>query len=233
MALNLLKQVESIKESLDRGEDYKNQKRNFFKIVDFIKTHEIKDEKIISKISEIRRKMSMKWRPRQYTIRSGLLLWVSLIFLGSVFIYLTFLITPFELVPMILYIFCLVFGWLTINMGVHNLGHYIGGSLVGIQFNSWVIREKVFQWALMIDYNSYLKSTFRRRQILHVSGPICTLGAPWIIYFITMNPIMIGIGIYMFVASVPVIIKKKLDYGRIFKERRLKKQAKQLKNKSQ
>ncbi len=43
-----------------------------------------------------------------------------------------------------------------------------------------------------------------------------------------LNPIMIGIGIYMFVASIPVMIIKKWDYGRIFKERKLKKEAKRL-----
>jgi hypothetical protein len=40
---------------------------------------------------------------------------------------------------------------------------------------------------------------------------------------------MIGIGIYMFIASIPVMVRKKWDYGRIFKEKQLKKQNKQIK----
>ncbi|MFX1327544.1 MAG: hypothetical protein ACFE91_05300 [Promethearchaeota archaeon] len=47
---------------------------------------------------------------------------------------------------------------------------------------------------------------------------ILVLCAFWIKYFITLNPIMIGRGIYMFVASIPVMIKK-WDYGRTSKEK--------------
>jgi len=39
---------------------------------------------------------------------------------------------------------------------------------------------------------------------------------------------MIGIGIYMFIASIPVVVMKKWDYGHIFKERRLKKENRRL-----
>ncbi|MFX0036079.1 MAG: hypothetical protein ACFE9I_10620 [Candidatus Hermodarchaeota archaeon] len=69
-------------------------------------------------------------------------------------------------------------GWLSINISLHNLGHYITGKLVGIYFHAWVIREAIFQWALIIENKSFLMATFRKRQILHILGPICTLGVP-------------------------------------------------------
>ena len=123
----------------------------------------------------------------------------------------------------------LVLGWLSINIGIHNLGHYVAGKMVGIVFDSWVIRQKVFQWALIIEYKSYLKVSFRKRQFLHVSGPACTLGTPWVMFLITLSPIYLIIAIYMIVGSLPVIIKGIWDYGRIYKERKLKKENKQLK----
>jgi len=228
MSLNVLEEINSIKENLDSGVDYKEEKKKFFQVVDFIKIHEIKDEEILGKISELRYNMAKTWRPNQYSIRSGLILWTALVVFGGFLIYSTFWIWA-NLIGLgiwmnILYVIVLILGWLSINIGIHNLGHYIAGKLVGINFHGWVIREAVFQWALVIEYKSYLKVTFRKRQILHLSGPICTLGAPWVIYLITLNPIMIGIGIYMIVASIPVMVKKKWDYGRIFKERQLKKQ---------
>ncbi len=228
-----MKEIKSIKDRLDSGVNYKEEKKKFFQIVNFIKIHEIKDEEILEKISTLRYNMAKTWRPNQYSIRSGLLLWTALIIFGGFLIYSTFWIwenlTRLGIWMSVLYVIALILGWLSINIGIHNLGHYIAGKLVGINFHAWVIREAIFQWALIIEYKSYLMATFRKRQILHVSGPICTLGAPWVIYLITLNPIMIGIGIYMFVASIPVMIKKKWDYGRIFKERRLKKDAKKLK----
>ncbi len=234
MSLNVLEEIRSIKKNLDSGVNYKEQKSKFFEIVDYIKIHEIKDEEILEKVSNLRYNMAKSWRPNQYSIWTGLLLWGALIVLGGLLIYTSFLIWT-NLIGLgiwmgVLYIIVLVLGWLSINMGIHNLGHYIAGIFVGINFHAWVIRKAVFQWALIIEYKSYLMATFRKRQILHISGPICTLMAPWVIYFITLNPIMIGIGIYMFVASIPVIVKKKWDYGRIFKERELKKQNKQIKN---
>jgi hypothetical protein len=234
VSLNISEEIKNIEDNLDKGVNYKEEKQKFFQVVDFIKIHEIKDEEILEKISELRYNMAKIWRPNQYSIWSGLLLWTALMVFGSFLIYCTFLILS-NLIGLgiwmnILYIIALVLGWLSINMGIHNLGHYIAGKLVGINFHAWVIREAVFQWALIIEYKSYLMSTFRKRQILHISGPLCTLAAPWIIYLITFNPIMIGIAIYMFVASIPVIVRKKWDYGRIFKERQLKKESKHIKN---
>ncbi|TFF97960.1 MAG: hypothetical protein EU547_02875 [Promethearchaeota archaeon] len=228
MTMNIIEEIKSIENDIEDAIKNDIDKQNFFKIVNFIKVHQIKEDEILSKISKIRRKMSLSWRPKQFSILSGVILWLFLVLLGAIFIFFTFFIDLKDLIALGLYIFCLIFGWLSINVGIHNLGHYIAGKIVGIEFNSWVIRHAVFQWALIIDYYSYLKSSFRKRQILHLSGPICTLSAPWVIYFITLSPIMIGIGIYMFVASLPVIIKKKWDYGRIFKERELKKQAREL-----
>ena len=233
MSMNVLEDMNLINKNLDDGSNYLNEKEKFFKIVDYIKINEIKSNEILTEISNMRRRMSLMWRPTQYTIRSGVLLWSFLVILGSFFVYIAML-SPINFKSLgiwmiIIEITTLVFGWLSINIGIHNLGHYIAGKVVGIEFQSWVIRSAIFQWALIIDYKSYLMSTFRRRQVLHMSGPICTLGTPWIIYIITLNPIMIGIGIYMFVASLPVIFKKKWDYGRYFKEKSLKKQNKILK----
>jgi hypothetical protein len=221
---NLSEQIDVIKENLEMGEDYKEEKKNFFKIVDYIKVYEIKNDDILERVSQIRHNMASTWRPNQYSIRSGVLLWSFLVLLGCLFVYFTFVIPRFNIGVLILNILSLVIGWLSINIGIHNLGHFIAGKLVGIEFKSWVIRKGIFQWALIIEYKSYLKATFNKRQILHISGPFCTLSAPWIIYLVTFNPIMIGIGIYMFVASIPVMIMKKWDYGRIFKERKLKKE---------
>ncbi len=229
-----MEEIKSIKDNLDNGVNYKEEKKNFFQVVDFVKIHEIKDEEILEKISELRYNMARTWRPNQFSIQSGLLLWTTLIGFGAFLIYSTFWIlaqlTGLGIWMNILYAITLILGWLSINVGIHNLGHYIAGKLVGINFHAWVIRKAVFQWALIIEYKSYLMVTFRKRQILHIAGPVSTLGAPWIIYLITLNPIMIGIGIYMFVASIPVIVKKKWDYGRIFKERQLKKQNKKAQN---
>ena len=234
LSTNLLEDMIIINKNLDNGSNYKKEKRKFFEIVDFIKIHEIKSENVLTEVNNIRKRMIMMWRPTQYTIRSGVLLWTSLVLLGSLFIYFSMLI-PVVLKNLgawmvIINIITLVFGWLAINIGIHNLGHFIAGEITGIRFQSWVIRSSVFQWALIINYKSYLKASFRKRQILHMSGPLCTLGAPWMIYIITLNPIMIGIGIYMFVASIPVMVMKKWDYGRYLKERKLNKQSKTLKS---
>ena len=234
MTLNVLEEIKSIKKNLDNKVDYKEEKKKFFQIVDYIKINEIKDEEILEQVSAIRYSMATIWRPNQYSIQSGVLLWTALVVFGGFLIYCTLWIWAnligLGIFMKILYIIVLILGWLSINMGIHNLGHYIAGKLVGINFHAWVIRQAVFQWALIIEYKTYLMATFRKRQILHISGPICTLGAPWVIYLITLNPIMIGIGIYMFVASIPVMVRKKWDYGRIFKERQLKNQYKKAQN---
>jgi hypothetical protein len=233
VSLNVLEEVKTIKERLDKGFDYKEEKKKFFQIVDFIKVNEIKNDDILDPVSEIRYKMASTWRPNQYSVRSGVSLWISLVILGCFFIAFTFIIpdifSNLGIWKTVLNISSLIIGWLSINIGIHNLGHFIAGKLVGIHFNSWVIRSSVFQWALMIEYKSYLKASFRKRQILHISGPACTLGAPLIIYMVTLNPIMIGVGIYMIIGSIPVIVMKKWDYGRIFKERKLKQQNRRLK----
>jgi hypothetical protein len=62
-----------------------------------------------------------------------------------------------------------------------------------------------------------------------VSGPACTLGTPWVLLLITFSPIYLIIAIYMIVGSLPVVIKGVWDYGRIYKERKLKKENKMLK----
>jgi hypothetical protein len=121
-------------------------------------------------------------------------------------------------------------GHFLINLGVHNLGHFIAGILVGIYYKSWVTFNFFGQWALIIDYKSYLKASFNKRQVVHVSGPIATLLTPWIIFFIIWEPFMMGLAIYMLVASIPLMIKKGWDYGRIFKERKLYRQYKQQNN---
>ena len=142
--------IKIIKENLDRGIDYKNEKKKFFKIVDFIKVHKIKDDDVLEKVSGIRHKMVSTWRPKQFTVRSGVFLWALLVILGSFVVSITFLLwSVLAIIGIwrdVIYVITLIFGWLLINIGIHNLGHYVAGKVVGINFNSWVIREAIFQW---------------------------------------------------------------------------------------
>ena len=231
---SILKEIETIKREFKNGADYQALKKRFFRVVDQIKLYEIKSDEILNEMRDIRRAFVDAWRPKekQYSITSGVFLWSAFVIAGIILSAFFWFFPIYLIVPHLLNIIGLVFGWLSINIGIHNLGHYIAGKMVGIGFDSWVIRQKVFQWALIIEYKSYLKAGFRKRQFLHVSGPACTLGLPWVMLFITLSPVMLIIAIYMIIGSLPVIVKGIWDYGRIYKERKLRKENKKLKTKS-
>jgi hypothetical protein len=227
----ILENAIEIKHNLENEGDIQIEKKKFYKIVKDIKIHDIKSEEVLDIIQEIRMKLVDEWRPKQHSIFSGVLLWVSLMTFGSILIH--FRDYPFlplnSIVSIIISSIILFFGWFFINLGVHNLGHYIAGKLVGINYKSWVTFNMFGQWALIIDYKSYLKASFNKRQVVHISGPFCTLATPWIIFLIIWHPFMFGIAIYMIVASLPLILKKGWDYGRIFREHNLKRQNKLIK----
>ena len=231
---SILKEIETIKREFKNGADYQALKKRFFRVVDQIKLYEIKSDEILNEMRDIRRAFVDAWRPKekQYSITSGVFLWSAFVIAGIILSAFFWFFPIYLIVPHLLNIIGLVFGWLSINIGIHNLGHYVAGKIVGIGFDSWVIRQKVFQWALIIEYKSYLKAGFRKRQVLHVSGPACTLGTPWVMFLITFSPVMFIIAIYMIVGSLPVIIRGIWDYGRIYKERKLKIENKKLKVKS-
>ena len=228
---SIIKEIEAIKRDFKDGADYETLKKPFFRLADQIKLYEIKSDEILNEMRDIRRAFVSAWRPKekQYSITSGVLLWSGFVLAGIILSVFFWFFPIYLIIPYMLNIVGLVLGWLSINIGIHNLGHYVAGKMVGIGFDSWVIRQKVFQWALIIEYKSYLKVSFRKRQFLHVSGPACTLGTPWVMFLITLSPIYLIIAIYMIVGSLPVIIKGIWDYGRIYKERKLKKENKQLK----
>jgi len=231
---SILKEIETIKREFKDGADYHILKKRFFQVVDQIKLYEIKSDEILNEMRDIRRTFVNAWRAKekQYSLTSGVLLWSAFVLLGVILSLFFWFIPIYLIIPHLLNIIGLVLAWLSINIGIHNLGHYIAGKMVGIGFDSWVIRQKVFQWALIIEYKSYLKANFRKRQILHISGPACTLGTPWVMFLMTFSPIFLIIAIYMIVGSIPVIIKGIWDYGRIYKERRLKIENKKLKAKT-
>ena len=231
---SILKEIEAIKREFKDGADYQALKKRFFRVADQIKLYEIKSDEILNEMRDLRRAFVDAWRPKekQYSITSGVLLWSAFVLAGIILSVFFWFFPIYLIIPYLLNIIGLVFGWLSINIGIHNLGHYVAGKMVGIGFDSWVIRQKVFQWALIIEYKSYLKANFRKRQILHVSGPACTLGTPWVMLLMTLSPIYLIIAIYMIVGSLPVIIKGVWDYGRIYKERKLKKENKKLKAKT-
>ncbi len=226
----ILKKVNEIKNNLKNGGHFQEEKKKFYKVVSEIKVNGIKSDEILNLIQEIRTTLVNDWRSKQHSIISGIILWIGLISLGSCIIYFRDIpIIPSNIIwSVILSTFFLFLGWFFINLGVHNLGHYIAGRFVGIKYKAWVTFNFFGQWALIIDYKSYLKATFNQRQVVHISGPFCTLITPWIIYFATWHPFMIGIAIYMIVASIPLILKKGWDYGRIFRERQLKKKYRKI-----
>jgi hypothetical protein len=228
----MLEHVKEIKQNLENGGDAQSEKKKFYKAVEEIKVKAIKSDEILDVVNDIRTILVNNWRPKQHSILSGIILWVGLISLGSLIIYLRdipFLLTN-SIWSIVLSIILLFIGWFLINLGVHNFGHYIAGRIVGIKYNAWVKFHIIGQWALILDYKSYLKASFNKRQVVHISGPFCTLATPWIIYFLIWHPVMLGIAIYMFVASLPLMFKKGWDYGRIFKENKLKKEYMNLKN---
>jgi len=231
---SILKELETIKREFKDGTNYQMLKKRFFRVADRIKLYEIKSDEILNETRDLRRAFVNAWRPKekQYSITSGVLLWSGFVLAGVILTFLFWFFPIYLIIPHLLNIIGLVLGWLSINIGIHNLGHCIAGKMVGIKFDSWVIRQKVFQWALIIEYKSYLKTSFRKRQFLHMSGPACTLGTPWVIFLMTLSPIYFIIAIYMIVGSLPVAIKGIWDYGRIYKERKLKKENKQLKKRS-
>jgi hypothetical protein len=226
--LQILENVRNIKSNLENGGNFQEEKKRFYKIVDQIKINGIKSDEILDIVSDIRKILIDDWRPKQYSILSGVILWIVLISLGSIVIH--YYNYPFLAISSIWSIalswFLIFVGYFLINLGVHNLGHFIAGVFVGISYKSWVTFNFFGQWALIIDYKSYLKASFSKRQVVHISGPFCTLATPWIIYFVIWEPFMMGLAIYMLVASIPLMIKKGWDYGRIFKERKLRIQQK-------
>jgi hypothetical protein len=226
--LNILENIKEIKKNFQKNDNKEELKKKFYKLVSDIKVNAIKSEEVLDLVVEVRKLMVDDWRSKQHSVFSGVLLWLLLIISGSFIIY--FRDFPFlpqnSIWAVILGSFLLFLGWFFINLGVHNLGHFIAGNFVGIHYNSWVTFNFFGQWALIIDYKSYLKASFTKRQIVHVSGPFCTLTTPWIIYFLIWEPVMLGIAIYMILASIPLMIKKGWDYGRIFRERKLKIQYK-------
>ena len=228
----MLEFVKEIKINLENGGDMQSEKKKFYKAIEEIKVNRIKSDEILDVVNDIRTILVNAWRPKQHSILSGIILWVGLISLGSLIIFFRDipLLSTSSIWSIVLTIILLFIGWFFINLGVHNFGHYIAGRLVGIKYSAWVKFHIIGQWALIIDYKSYLKASFNKRQVVHVSGPVCTLATPWIIYLIIWHPLMLGIAIYMFLASLPLIIRKGWDYGRIFKENKLKKEHKKLKN---
>jgi len=226
----ILESANQIKTNLEDGGDIQEEKKKFYKIVQDIKVHAIKSDQVLDVISDIRTILVNDWRPKQHSIISGVVLWCSSITLGGLLIYLRDLpFFPINSIWLLILNWVLVFlGWFLINAGVHNFGHYLAGKIVGIGFKGWVTFNFFGQWALIIDYKSYLKASFNKRQAVHISGPFCTLAAPWIFFLIILHPLMLGIAIYMIIASIPLILRKGWDYGRIFKERKLKKQYKKL-----
>jgi len=230
--LKILESAKEIKNNLKNGGVIQEEKKKFYEIVRDIKIHAIKSDEILDLINDIRTILVDDWRPKQHSILSGVILWVSAISLGALFIYLrNFPFLPSSSIWSIILSWFLIFlGWFLINAGVHNFGHYLAGKMVGIGYKGWVTFNFFGQWALIIDYKSYLKASFNKRQVVHISGPFSTLATPWIIFFLIWHPLMFGIAIYMIGGSIPLIIRKGWDYGRIFKESKLKKQHKQIKN---
>jgi hypothetical protein len=165
-------------------------------------------------------------KQKRYIV-SGLFAFAELIILAIMVIFL-FSIPQIDSVWITLGIF---WGWFLINAGIHNLGHYVAGKIVGIDFESWVTNKMLGQWAIIIDYKSYLKASFNKRQILHLAGPICTQVAPWVVFFITLNPLMLIVAIGMGIHASDAAVRKITDFKRIFNERKLKKEYKKIKTK--
>ena len=225
----VVEEIKKIRRSIESGGDVKEIRKEFHKIVRKIKLYEITSDEVLDEVCIIRNWLISKWRPRQHSVASGLILWTVSVCAGTLTIYSSYLFSSPPTWTNILYAIPQFSGWWLINMGVHNLGHYVAGKIVGINFNSWVTRVFKGQWALIIDYKSYLRSTFTKREILHVAGPICTLSSPWIIFFVTLNPVILAVAVFMSLTQVSLAKRKMMDFGRFFRERKLKSEHLRLK----
>lgn len=71
---------------------------------------------------------------------------------------------------------------------LHPLAHYVTGSIFGIRFTHYYLNGPArIEPTLRIDYSSYLKSSGRKRALMHVSGVIGTVVAPLVAAAIALD----------------------------------------------
>ena len=70
---------------------------------------------------------------------------------------------------------------------LHPLSHYLTGAISGIRFTHYYLNGPArVEPTLRIDYSSYLKTSGRKRALMHLSGVIGTVAAPLIVALIAV-----------------------------------------------
>ncbi len=90
---------------------------------------------------------------------------------------------------------------------LHPLSHFITGSLIGIRFTHYYLNGPArIEPALRIDYFSYLKTSGKKRALMHASGVIGTVAAPLFAALIALNKGASSAVSYLFIIFFLLII---------------------------
>ncbi len=108
-------------------------------------------------------------------------------------------------------------GTIALLLGTHCLAHYVVGRIVGIRFtHTFIGGPPPPRPGLKVDYASYLRSSPRRRAVMHASGAVLTKLVPFALLvasvplydeFGWLTWILIGIGVLQIVTDITLSTK--------------------------
>lgn len=178
--------------------------KDFRSIVALVKKDKINDDELLEQIENISQKRFREKVHFTLSVPAGNLL-ESVVTIAAVVM--AFRISP----EWMLYLSALI-----LMTTLHPLSHYATGSLVGIKFTHYYLNGPArIEPTLRIDYSSYLKTSGRKRALMHVSGVIGTLAAPLVVALMALNKGANGIAVNLFVFFLLLIVFELLTSTKI------------------
>lgn len=176
----------------------------FWDIINQVKRYKINDDELLKRIADISQKRFREKVSFTLSIPVGNLLEIALTIAALV---LAFRVSS----EWILYLSALL-----LMTTLHPLSHYITGSLIGIKFTYYYLNGPArIEPTLKIDYFSYLKTTPKRRALMHASGVIGTVIAPLIAALIALSKGVPSAAFNLFILFLLLIIFELLTSTKI------------------